>query len=332
MTTAKLMLCFVGLLCTFLGSFTLGRYPISVGTAMAVLAGRGSSGLPSRPQVLEAIIWNVRLPRILAAVLVGAALSVAGAAYQGMLRNPLVSPGILGASGGAGLGAAVAIVSGWTGLAVPLLAFVGGLVAVLSTWSLGAWMGRGRDPILIMVMAGIVVGSLCTAVLSIVKLVSDPANTLPAITFWLMGGLGQVALRDLGFAAPPIVAGILFLGAVAWQLDALSLGEDESRALGIATHRLRALVIVSATLITAAAVAISGIIALVGLIVPHLARLLLGPRHAILIPASAALGGTFLLCVDDLARACSGVDLPLGILTSLVGAPILALLLKRTGR
>lgn len=320
------------LLLLFLASFAVGRYPVPPDTVLAVLAAKFLALERTWSLETEAVVLSVRLPRILAALLVGCALSVSGAAYQGLFRNPLVSPGILGVSAGASLGAALAILLGWSMAGIQVLAFAGGLAAVAVTWSIGASLGRRGDPLLVMVLAGIVVGTLFTACVSLVKFVADPDNSLPAITYWLMGSLADAGMAELAAAAPPILLGCLALVGLGWQLDVLSFGDEEARALGLETGRLRLLVIFCATLVTAAAVAISGIIGLVGLIVPHLGRMLVGPDHRRLLPAAALLGGAFLLAVDDLARSPFAVEVPLGIVTSIIGAPFFVWLLSRGRR
>ncbi|ACO78820.1 iron(III) ABC transporter-permease protein [Azotobacter vinelandii CA] len=318
------------LLMLVLVSFGIGRYPVSPDTVLAILAGKLFSIDPFWTPETEAVVMGIRLPRILAALLVGAALSVSGAAYQGLFRNPMVSPGILGVSAGASLGAALAILLGHGMPGIQGLAFAGGLAAVGATWAIGVTIGRQGDPVLVMVLAGIVIGTLFTALVSLVKFVADPYNTLPAITFWLMGSLASVDLPDLSIAALPILAGLAGLLAMSWTLNVLCFGDEEARALGLETGRLRFVVILCATLVSAAAVAIAGIIGLVGLIVPHLARMLVGPDHRVLLPVSTLLGAGFLLAVDDLARSLFEVEVPLGIVTSIIGAPFFLYLMNRS--
>ncbi|MDR3393748.1 MAG: iron ABC transporter permease, partial [Parasulfuritortus sp.] len=278
------------------------------------------------------VVLDIRLPRILAALLVGAALSVSGASYQGLFRNPMVSPDILGVSHGASVGAALAILFGYGMLAIQLMAFAGGLVAVTATWIIGAAFGRRGDPVLVMVLAGVIIGTLFGAFVSLIKFVADPNNTLPAITFWLMGSLASVSMDNVTGAALPILAGIAGLIVLAWPLNVLCFGEDEARTMGLDTGRMRLLVIACATLVTATAVAISGVVGLVGLVVPHLARMLVGPDYRVLIPVSALMGGGFLLAVDDLARSLSEVEIPLGIVTAIIGSVFFIYLLGRTRR
>lgn len=311
-------------------SFGVGRYPVPADTVVSILAAQLFPITPDWTPETEAVVLGIRLPRIFAAILVGGALSISGASYQGLFRNPMVSPGILGVSAGASLGAALAILLGYGMLGIQTLAFVWGLLAVGATWLIGNTLGKRGDPVLIMVLAGIIIGTLFTAFVSLVKFVADPYNTLPTITFWLMGSLASVDMPDLWLASPPIVLGTAVLIAFGWTLNVLCFGDEEAKALGLETGRLRFAIIFCATLVTAAAVAIAGIIGLVGLIVPHLARMLVGPDHRVLLPASALMGASFLLLVDNFARALFEVEIPLGIVTSILGAPFFLYLLSRS--
>jgi len=320
------------LLALFVASFAVGRYPVPPMTVLAVLAAKLLPITSFWPPETEVVVLSLRLPRILAALLVGSALSVSGAAYQGLFRNPMVSPGILGVSAGASLGAALAILLGLGMVGIQGMAFFGGLLAVAATWAIGSGLDKQGDAVLPIVLAGIIIGTLFSAFVSLVKFVADPNNTLPTITFWLMGSLASARIDDIALVALPILGGIALLNALAWTLNVLCFGDEEARALGMETGRLRFAVVFCATLITAAAVAISGIIGLVGLIVPHLARLLVGPNHKILLPVAALLGGAFLLAVDDLARSLFAVEVPLGIVTAIIGAPFFLYLLNRRGR
>lgn len=313
----------------FIVSFAIGRYPVPPATVLAVLMAKIIPISVYWTPETEAVVVGIRLPRILAALLVGGALSVSGATYQGLFRNPMVSPGILGVSAGASLGAALAILLGYGMAGIQGMAFGCGLAAVAATWAIGTGLSRRTDATLVMVLVGIIIGTLFTAFVSLAKFVADPTNALPSITFWLMGSLASVGIGDVGIAALPIVLGIVALNAMAWSLNVLSFGDEEARALGLSTGWLRFAAILCSTLICAAAVAISGIIGLVGLIVPHLARMLVGPDHRILLPVSALMGGAFLLAVDDLARSLFEVEVPLGIVTAVIGAPFFLYLLAR---
>jgi iron complex transport system permease protein len=317
----------IGLAGVFLSSFMIGRFPVAPHHVVAILASQLLPIDPSWTTEAATIVLKVRLPRILSAMLVGAALSSSGAAFQGVFRNPMVSPDILGVAAGAGFGAALAILAGMSGLGIQAAAFVGGLIAVTATYAIGSWRGSQGDGVLVMVLAGIIVGTVFSAGISLTKYVADPANTLPAITFWLMGSLASVTSRDLCLVALPILSGLCLLNLLRWRLNLLSFGDDEARALGVDVRKIRLAVIVAATLMTASSVAISGVIGLVGLVVPHLARMLVGPNYRILLPTCALLGAGFLLAVDDLARSLAAGEIPLGILTSLLGAPFFLALL-----
>ena len=298
-------------------------------TAAALLV--GEMRIPPSEIFESEVLWQIRAPRVAAALLVGAALAAAGAAYQGMFRNPLVSPDILGVSAGAAAGAVLAIFFSQHPLAIQLAAFAGGVAAVgLAT--LVASAARGHDPALALVLSGVVIGSLLGAVVALVTALADPANQLPPITFWLLGGLGAVAPRDLALAAPLVLAGLVPLVLLRWRMNLLALPEDEARALGVPVGALRIAVVAAATLMTAAAVAISGIVGWVGLLVPHAARLLVGPEFSRLLPLAMLLGAAFLLAVDTLCRTAAPIELPPGVLTAIVGTPAFLVLLLRTRR
>jgi len=320
------------LLCAaFTISLVIGRYPLDAGTALAVIASKVAPIKPWWPSVAEAIVFDLRLPRVGAALLIGAGLSASGAAYQSVFRNPMASPDILGVAAGASLGAGIGILLDWPVAAIEACAFAIGLAAAGTTALAGA-LRKGGDSALTMILSGIFIGSLFSSALAILKLTADPANVLPAITFWLMGSLANINGKELAFAAPPILLGFALVWALRWRLDVLTLGDDEAQALGVNAPRLRLFIVTGATLMTSACVSVAGIIGLVGLIVPHLARPFCGPGARLLIPFSALLGGVFLLLVDDLARTLSGTEMPIGVLTSLIGAPIFLYLLSSIAR
>jgi iron complex transport system permease protein len=285
------------------------------------------TGTPSGvAPAIQTVIFEIRGPRVLAAVLVGAALAVAGTAFQGLFRNPLVSPDILGASSGAALGAVIGIYFSLGAFGVEGLAFAGGLAAVATVYGIGSAL-RSPDPVLVLVLTGVVVGALLGAGVGLVKYLADPYNQLPAMTFWLLGSLAATNVADLLPLFTPIAAGMLILLGLRWRMNALSLPDEEARALGLATGPLRIAVIAAASLVTAASVAVAGIIGWVGLVVPHLARFLVGPDFARLLPTAAILGGGYLLLIDTLARAVATVEIPLGILTAVIGTPFFIWLL-----
>jgi len=308
-----------------------GQFALAPAQLAEALWARATGAASPLPPAAETVLWNIRLPRIAAGVAVGAMLAAAGAAYQGMFRNPLVSPDILGVSAGAGLGAVIAIYLGLSMFAVQWLAFGGGLIAVAVVVAISACVRR-HDPVLVLVLPGIALGALLGAGIALIKTLADPNTQLPSITFWLMGGLSAVTLQEVAATAPVMLAALLPLLLLRWRINLLALPDEEARALGVPVGRLRLVLVVCATLGTAAAVSLAGIIGWVGLVVPHVARLLVGPDFVRLLPASALLGAGFVVAADTLARSMARIELPLGILTALVGAPFFLYLLARTGR
>jgi len=326
--TVLLVLTFL-LIVTALVAAGIGPYRIPPQEVLAALWRRVFGG--AIDPTVETVLFRIRLPRVLAAMLVGAALSVAGAAYQSLFRNPLVSPDILGVSTGAGFGAVLGILLGLPVAAIQLLGFGGGLLTVAAVGALARTL-RGGGDVLVLVLAGIVVGALAGAAISLVKVLADPYDQLPAITFWLLGSLAGVKVEDVAAVLPAVLVGLVPLLLLRWRIGVLSLGDDEARALGVDVPRLRLLVIVAATLVTAAVVAISGVIGWVGLMVPHMARLLVGPRFDRLLPAAILLGAAFMLAIDTLARSAAEIEIPLGVLTAAIGGPIFVWLLAHGRR
>ncbi len=279
----------------------------------------------------EAIFFNVRLPRICLAVLVGAALSVAGACYQGMFRNPLVSSDIVGASSGAAFGAALGILLGASGAWISASAFVFSALSVALVYMISKLLRQNQ--ILGLVLAGIMVGSVFNAGTSFLKIIADPNDQLPQITFWLLGSLNGKSMTDLLYAAILIVAGLLPLLGLRWRLNLLTMDEREAQSMGVSVKPMRLIVIVCATLLTATSIAVSGMIGWISLVIPHFSRLLVGSNYRRLLPTSLLMGSCFLLIVDNISRLAYTAEIPLGILTSLVGAPFyLYLLLSRRSR
>lgn len=309
-----------------------GRYPLALADLLGYLGSLlGVTELaPERQSLLHNLIVNIRLPRILTAALVGAALSVSGAAFQGVFRNPLVSPNLLGVLAGAAFGAALGMLLSDSWLVVQLAAFGMGLVAVAVGVGIAQVFGRGA--LIMLVLGGIVSGALFTALLSIVKYAADPYNQLPAIVYWLMGSFAQAELGELVWIAPPLLTGVALLCLGGRSLDALAMGDEEARTLGVPVTALRYGTIALATLVCALSVATAGMIGWVGLLVPHVARLLVGPAHARLLPVSAFLGASFMLFADGLARNLFAAELPIGIVTELLGIPAFVLVLHRVRR
>jgi iron complex transport system permease protein len=315
-------------LALFFISLFLGRYPISPWTALQVLVAKIIPIAHTWPDTVETVIFEVRLPRALIAMAVGAGLSISGASYQGMFRNPLVSPDILGVSAAAGFGAAVAILISGNSATIQILAFLSGVAGVVLTYLISRVYKT--TPVLMLVLSGVVVGSLFSALISVTKYVADPDSKLPAITFWLMGSLSTTSMKDLVTTIPPILVGSAGLMAVSWRINILAMGDDEARSLGVKTELLKAVIIICTTVVTAAAVCVAGIIGWVGLVIPHIARMLVGPDHKVLLPATLSIGAAYMLFIDDLARTLTAAEIPLGILTAIIGAPFFAYLLRRT--
>jgi iron complex transport system permease protein len=312
--TARYLVAGAALIALTLVAIAVGRYPVSLSDLVSLAMGQ------SVPANVETVVLQVRGPRVLAALLVGAALGAAGTAYQGMFRNPLVSPDILGVSSGAALGAVAAIFLSLGILGVQVLAFAGGLVAVGLVYGVGSRM-RGHDPLLALVLTGVVIGTLLGSAIALMKYLADPYNQLPAITFWLLGSLASVSPRELAVAAPLALLGLVPMLLLRWRMNLLSLPDDEARALGVEVRRLRTLVVACATLMTASVVAISGIIGWVGLLIPHAARLLVGPDVGRLLPLAMLMGAGFMLAVDTLCRTLAAIEVPPGVLTALIGTP-----------
>ena len=303
-----------------IGSFLLGRYPVPVGELFGILGQK--LGIPVTPfwtAQMESAVWNIRLPRILLSVLVGAGLSAAGAGYQAVFQNPMASPDLLGASAGAGFGAALAILLGASGMGITVGAFACGLVTVALVFTVSR-RAKG-DRLLGLVLAGIMVSSLFQAGTSFLKLVADPNEQLPQITYWLMGSLSGADWADVGFAVIPMAVGMIPLYLLRWRLNVLTMGDDEARTMGVDPGKLRLWVVVCGTLVTASAVSVSGLIGWVGLVIPHMMRRLVGSEHRMLMPASMAGGGLFLLLADNVSRNTGAVGIPIGILTAFIGAP-----------
>jgi iron complex transport system permease protein len=324
---------FACLVCVSAVSLALGKYPVPLRDVLFFFLHKtfdvGHLD-PDQAGLLNNLLIHIRLPRIIAALLIGASLSVSGASFQAMFINPLVSPSLLGVLAGASFGAAMAMVFFKSWLAVQMSTFIFGLFAVLIAVGI-AKMYKGNT-VLLLVLGGVISGSLFTSLLSIIKYVADPFNQLPAITLWLMGGLSRVDMGTLTFVATPQVGSIILTALFSGYLNALSMGDEEAKALGIPVEWVRMLLIFLATLMSALTVVMAGMIGWVGLIIPHIARMLVGPDNKILIPASALVGALYLLVMDDLSRLLLNVEIPIGITTSLVGIPFFAIILRRARR
>ena len=312
-------------------SLALGSFPVAPRELASVLWSALSGGASEVGDNTRAIVLDVRGPRIVAALAVGAALGAAGAAYQNVFRNPLVSPDILGVSSGCALGAVIGILAGLPAAAMQGLAFAGGLAAAGLVLAIGSLV-RGHDRVLTLVLTGVVVGSLFSAGVAFAKAIADPYNQLPSITYWLLGSFGGVLRKDLAIAVPLMLVALVPLALLRWRVNVLALPDDEARALGVDVAKTRLLIIAGATLATSAAVAIAGVIGWVGLVVPHAARLLAGPGFARVLPLSALLGAAFLVVVDTMCRTLVHGELPPGVVTAIVGTPAFIALLAASSR
>ena len=317
------------LLALFLLSFVMGRYGVPLGQVVRILL----SGVLPLEQTwtgnMAIAVLNVRLPRILLACLVGCGLSAAGTGYQTVFQNPMAAPDILGASSGACFGAALAILTGQGAVMITVFAFLASLLSVALVYLVGNHTRGNR--VVNLLLAGIMVGSLFSACTSYIKLVADPTNQLPQITYWLMGSLSGTRMGTVKFAAVCMAVGLMPLLLLRWRMNLLTLSPDEARAMGVHTDRLRLAVILSSTVLTAAAVSVSGMIGWVGLVIPHLSRRIVGSDCRRLMPMSCLFGAAFLLLVDNMARCLTATEIPIGILTAFVGAPFFIYLMVRGG-
>ena len=332
-STRRRRLALVGLGVVLVGVFAfslqIGRYSVDFGELVSEASAVIGSGGSIADSTVLSVFLAMRLPRILIALLIGAALSGAGGAYQGIFKNPMVSPDLLGAAGGAGFGAALAILLGLGSVGLEVSAFVFGIVAVFGAYTLSRVIGRSMSGILTLILSGMVIGNLFQALISAAKYMADPNSTLPEITFWLMGGLSRATVNDLPWLAGAVAIGVVGLLAMRWRMNVMALGDDDAAALGVDVERSRRLIIAFATLLTSAATAVAGMVGWVGLIIPHLARAIVGSDHRYMIPASMLLGGSFLLLVDDLCRSMYTTEIPLSILTSIIGVPLFIYLISR---
>jgi len=308
-------------------SFCVGRYSLSLHEFRQASISFLSSGVNSNN--VETVIFKLRLPRILAALIIGGALATSGATYQSIFRNPLVSPDLLGASAGAGLGACIAIIMHANTVMIQLFAFAGGIAAVALTSFISSLLLKRKDVILVYVLIGMVMNTMLQAGISITKYIADPYDGLQTITFWLMGSLAKVKLSEVWVLGAVVLIGIIPIMTNRWKINLLSFNDEEAMAIGLDTKRIRLILLLCSTLIISASVAVSGLIGWVGLVIPHAVRILVGANNKLLIPASFLLGSTYLLFIDDISRALMSTEIPIGILTSLIGAPVFIVLLLK---
>lgn len=284
---------------------------------------------PSATEATNTVITNIRLPRILLAILAGAGLGVSGAAFQGLFSNPLATPDTLGVAAGASFGATLGILLSFTGLGIQMMAFLMGIVAVGIVFMMGN--NRENTSMITIILSGLVVGALFQAFVGLVKYTADPFEQLPTITFWLMGSFAGASFDKLVYGAPLVIAGVTLLWLLRWKINILTLPPDEAKALGVSLFKIRLLVIVGSTIITGATISMCGIVGWVGLLVPHLARMLFGSNNKFVIPASIIIGAIFMVLIDTIARSLTQSEIPISILTAIVGAPMFIVLLRKTG-
>jgi iron complex transport system permease protein len=328
MSKKKLLLLVLVPLGLFFISLFWGRYSIPPWEVLQILGSKIFGFEHGLPDTLETIVINVRLPRAILAMMVGSGLAISGASFQGIFSNPLVSPDILGVTAAAGFGAAIAILLGGNTTGIQISAFAFGIIGV----GLAYLISRvyKTSPTLMLVLAGVIVAALFGALTSATKFIADPESKLPAITFWLMGSLASASWKDVLRIILPVAIGSGGLLLLRWRLNLLAMGDVEARSLGVRTELLKGVIIVCTTLVSAASVCVAGVIGWIGLIIPHVARMLVGPDHKVLLPASLAIGAGYLLLIDDIARTITAAEIPLGILTAVVGAPFFAYLLRKT--
>ena len=330
--TAKTLLWTAGLLIgsavLALAAIGMGRFSMSIPQTLATLF-PGSFPEIEVTQTMRNVIFNIRLPRVLLSLLAGAGLSVAGASFQGLFSNPLATPDTLGVATGASFGAALGILLGCDMFLTQVCALAMGMLAVAVVYAVSRV--RGGTNMVMIILGGMVVSSLFSALVSMIKYVADPQDVLPAITFWLMGSLSATNFQTLLLGAPFILAGTAMIFALRWRLNVLSLNEDEAHTLGVNVKLLRVLVILASTMITASVVSMCGLIGWVGLLIPHISRMLFGNDNRRVIPASIGLGAIFMLLIDTLARTVSASEIPVSILTAVIGAPVFIILLRKTG-
>lgn len=303
-----------------------GRYQISVEETLRILA---AGPQPNAADAAVSVIWHIRLPRILLALAVGAGLAVSGAAFQGLFTNPLATPDTLGVAAGASFGAVLGILLEQNMVIVQLMALAFGLIAVALTCNISRI--RGQSSIIMVVLAGMVIAALFQALVSLVKYAADPQDTLPAITYWLMGSLNGTTYKSFLLGLPFIMIGIVVIFLLRWRLNIMTLSEDEAKAMGVNVKRIRMVIITAATLVTASCVSMCGQVGWVGLLIPHVARMLYGSNNRSVIPVSISLGACFMVIIDTFARSAAAAEIPISILTAIIGAPFFISLLRKTG-
>lgn len=309
-------------------SLFIGRYPLTFNEVINILASGKNVLLSGTDAIKHTVIWEIRIPRAILAIMVGGSLAVSGGALQGMFRNPLVDSGMLGVSAGAGFGAALSVILFNNTIFTYIFAFVFGILAVVLSY-LTSKIYKSA-PTITLVLGGVIIGSIFSSLLSFLKFVADPYDQLPTIVFWLMGSLAKANYKDVIISLIPMSIGVIGILLIRWRINILSLGEREAKTLGVNTHICRALIIGCTSLATAGAVCVSGTIGWIGLVIPHIGRMIVGNDNRVLLPTSVSIGACFLLIVDNIGRAMTGAEIPLGILTALIGGPFYIYLLRKT--
>lgn len=322
-----LVVLLVILLCSVMASLTLGRYGMSVGEALKILLSKVVPIENTWDNTQESVVMRLRLPRTLAAALIGAALALSGASYQSMFKNPMVSPDLLGVSSGACIGASLAITLSLSSVTIQVWAFLGGIAAVTLTTAIPKLLGSQSTVML--VLSGVIVGGLMSSIMGIIRYFADPDTALAQMTYWAMGSLADVQMVDLAAIGPFILAAGILLLLMRFRLNVLSLGEQEAKTLGVDIKKSRAVVIVCATILTASSVCIAGTIGWIGLVVPHLGRMMAGPDNRKMLPLAVLLGASFMIWIDLVARTITSAELPISIITGIIGAPFYFYLLFR---
>lgn len=313
----------------FFISFTLGRYSVSINDLLNIFYAKIFGLEHFWDETIDMVLFKIRLPRILGAMIIGASLSISGATYQGLFKNPMISSDILGASAGAGFGAAIALLASFNLAGIQITAFVFGLSAVLLTYVLSKVLSEGNTRIIVLVLTGMVVSAFFQALISIIKYMADSDTKLPAITFWLMGGLSNITFDQVEVLIITFIIAIIPIILLRWKLNIISFGDEEAKSMGINVEKIRIILIFCATILTAASVSIGGIIGWVGLVIPHISRMIVGDNYNALLPTSILIGSSYLLLVDDISRTMFSMEIPLGIITSLIGAPFFILILLK---
>ncbi len=305
----------------------IGRMQISPSDVCKAILSQLGMGC-SVPKTIHSAVIGIRIPRVLLALLCGAGLSVSGCVFQSLFANPLATPDTLGVASGASFGAALGILLGFDLVGIQGCSLLFGCAAVFLTWVSAPEKGKGMSSV---VLSGIMIGSLFSALVSLIKFVADEESQLPAITYWLMGSLSSAGYASLKLGAPPILISIAVAFVLRWRLNILPLSDEEARSSGVHLTALRGVTVVCATLITASCVSMCGQVGWVGLLVPHICRMKFGSNHLALVPASISLGATFVAVVDTIARSATASEIPISILTAIIGAPFFIMLMRRTG-